>query len=145
MCGPPRPGRTPARLESRPSLRAFGDPSSSPGVGLWLHGKPGSTPPGAAFPSTAGNATSGAETWHGRPARAVLFKVHGRGAHATGFESASRVFATVTITLKELAAEIGAEMAGTDPELRVSSVNTLEDAGPGQVSFLSNAKYVRLL
>jgi UDP-3-O-[3-hydroxymyristoyl] glucosamine N-acyltransferase len=51
----------------------------------------------------------------------------------------------VTITLKELAAEIGAEVAAADPELRVSSVNTLEDAGPGQVSFLSNAKYVRLL
>ena len=51
----------------------------------------------------------------------------------------------MTLTLKELAAEIGAEVAGGDPELRVSSVNTLEDATAGEVSFLSNAKYVRLL
>ena len=51
----------------------------------------------------------------------------------------------MTLTLQELAAEIGAEVAGGDPGLTVSSVNTLEEAGPGQVSFLSNAKYVRLL
>lgn len=51
----------------------------------------------------------------------------------------------MTLTLRELAAEIGAEVAAGDPELRVSSVNTLEDAQAGQVSFLSNAKYVRLL
>jgi UDP-3-O-[3-hydroxymyristoyl] glucosamine N-acyltransferase len=50
----------------------------------------------------------------------------------------------MTLTLRELAAEIGADVVG-DPEVRVSSVNTLEDAGPGQVSFLSNGKYVRLL
>jgi UDP-3-O-[3-hydroxymyristoyl] glucosamine N-acyltransferase len=50
----------------------------------------------------------------------------------------------VSTTLKELAAEIGTEVVG-DADLRVSSVNTLEDAGPGQVSFLSNAKYVKLL
>ena len=51
----------------------------------------------------------------------------------------------MSITLQELAAEIGAEVAGGDPALRVSSVATLEEAGPGQVSFLSNGKYVRLL
>jgi UDP-3-O-[3-hydroxymyristoyl] glucosamine N-acyltransferase len=51
----------------------------------------------------------------------------------------------VTITLRELAAGIGADVAGGDPETKVSSVNTLEDAGPDEVSFLSNAKYVRLL
>jgi UDP-3-O-[3-hydroxymyristoyl] glucosamine N-acyltransferase len=51
----------------------------------------------------------------------------------------------VSVTLRELAAEIGAEVAGGDPELRVASVNTLEDARPGEVSFLSNGKYVRLL
>jgi UDP-3-O-[3-hydroxymyristoyl] glucosamine N-acyltransferase len=49
------------------------------------------------------------------------------------------------MTLRELAAEIGADVAGGDPEIKVSSVNTLEDAGPGEISFLSNAKYVRLL
>ena len=51
----------------------------------------------------------------------------------------------MTITLRELAAEIGATVDGGDPETRVSAVNTLEDAGPGDVSFLSNGKYVRLL
>ena len=51
----------------------------------------------------------------------------------------------VTITLRELAAEIGATVEGGDPETKISAVNTLEDAGPGEVSFLSNAKYVRLL
>jgi len=51
----------------------------------------------------------------------------------------------VTLTLKQLASEIGAEIAGGDPNLAISAVNTLEDAQSGQVSFLSNAKYVRLL
>jgi UDP-3-O-[3-hydroxymyristoyl] glucosamine N-acyltransferase len=51
----------------------------------------------------------------------------------------------VKVTLSELAAAIGAEVAGGDPQTPVSSVNTLEDAGPGQVTFLSNARYVRLL
>ena len=51
----------------------------------------------------------------------------------------------MTITLRELAAEIGAEVSGGDPDLPVSSVATLEDASPGQVTFLSNAKYAKLL
>ena len=51
----------------------------------------------------------------------------------------------MTLTLRELAKEIGAEVAGGDPELPVSAVNTLEDAAPGEVTFLSNAKYARLL
>ena len=50
----------------------------------------------------------------------------------------------MTITLRELAAEIGAVVEG-DPQVTVSSVNTLEEATVGQVSFLSNARYVRLL
>jgi UDP-3-O-[3-hydroxymyristoyl] glucosamine N-acyltransferase len=49
------------------------------------------------------------------------------------------------MTLKELAGVIGAELSGGDPGTDVSAVSTLEDAGPGQVSFLSNAKYVPLL
>ena len=51
----------------------------------------------------------------------------------------------MSITLKELAGAIGAEVVGGDPGRIVSAVNTLEDAGPGEVSFLSNARYVRLL
>ncbi len=39
-----------------------------------------------------------------------------------------------------MAAEIGAEVAG-DGSAVVSSVNTLQDARPGQLSFLSNPKY----
>src|SRR5581483_4229566 len=50
------------------------------------------------------------------------------------------------MTLKELAAAVGAEVGGGgDAEGRVNSVATLEEARPGQVSFLSNARYVRLL
>jgi UDP-3-O-[3-hydroxymyristoyl] glucosamine N-acyltransferase len=49
------------------------------------------------------------------------------------------------MTLRELAGAIGAELAGGEPGTVVSAVNTLEDAGPGQVTFLSNAKYVPLL
>jgi UDP-3-O-[3-hydroxymyristoyl] glucosamine N-acyltransferase len=46
--------------------------------------------------------------------------------------------------LDELAKEIGAELVG-DGSVEVSSVSTLEDAQAGQVSFLSNARYAKLL
>jgi UDP-3-O-[3-hydroxymyristoyl] glucosamine N-acyltransferase len=42
--------------------------------------------------------------------------------------------------LSELAGQIGAELSG-DGEVDIRSVASLEEAGPGQVSFLSNAKY----
>lgn len=48
------------------------------------------------------------------------------------------------MTLKELAAAIGAEVSG-DGSASVQGVAALEDAGPGQVSFLSNPKYARQL
>ena len=47
-------------------------------------------------------------------------------------------------TLQQLADEIGAELTG-DGSIVVSSVNTLEDALPGQLSFLSNPKYEKQL
>ena len=47
----------------------------------------------------------------------------------------------MAVTLAELAAEIGAELTG-DGALPVDSCNTLEDARPGQVSFLANPRYV---
>jgi UDP-3-O-[3-hydroxymyristoyl] glucosamine N-acyltransferase len=47
-------------------------------------------------------------------------------------------------TLSELAAVIGAEVVG-DGSAIVTGVNTLENAQPGQVSFLANEKYVRQL
>lgn len=50
----------------------------------------------------------------------------------------------MALTLKELAADIGAELVG-DPSLSVTSASTLENARPGQVTFLSNPKYVRQL
>ena len=50
----------------------------------------------------------------------------------------------VELTLAELASAIGAELAG-DPAVRISSAATLDDAAPGQVSFLSNPRYVRQL
>ncbi|HSV14265.1 MAG TPA: LpxD N-terminal domain-containing protein, partial [Tepidisphaeraceae bacterium] len=43
-------------------------------------------------------------------------------------------------TLRELATEIGADLVG-DGDVVVSSVNTLQDARPGQLSFLANPKY----
>ncbi len=43
-----------------------------------------------------------------------------------------------------MADEIGAHVAG-DGSITVSSVNTLEDARPGQISFLSNPKYEKQL
>ena len=47
-------------------------------------------------------------------------------------------------TLTDLATRIGAEVNG-DGSAVVRSVGTLEDAEPGQITFLSNAKYARLL
>jgi UDP-3-O-[3-hydroxymyristoyl] glucosamine N-acyltransferase len=49
-----------------------------------------------------------------------------------------------TLTLNELAERIGAEPVG-DPALALSSAATLDDAGPGQVSFLANPKYLKQL
>ena len=45
-----------------------------------------------------------------------------------------------SITLSELAATIGAEVVG-DGSVVIVGVNTLEDAQPGQVTFLANEKY----
>jgi UDP-3-O-[3-hydroxymyristoyl] glucosamine N-acyltransferase len=50
----------------------------------------------------------------------------------------------VELTLSELAAAIGAEVAG-DGSVRVSSVAPLEDASAGQVSFLANPRYAKQL
>ncbi len=46
--------------------------------------------------------------------------------------------------LQELAQAIGAELRG-DPELPITGVGTLQQAGPGQLSFLSNPHYRRYL
>ena len=48
------------------------------------------------------------------------------------------------MTLEELAKYIGAEVIG-DGSLDVSSVATLEDARPGQISFVANPKYAKLI
>jgi UDP-3-O-[3-hydroxymyristoyl] glucosamine N-acyltransferase len=50
----------------------------------------------------------------------------------------------MTISLSQLAEKIGAVVVG-DGTAVVSSISSLEDAGPGQLSFLSNPKYERLL
>ena len=50
----------------------------------------------------------------------------------------------VGCTLAELASTIGAEIVG-DGSVRVTAAATLEDARPGQISFLSNPRYVRQL
>ena len=50
----------------------------------------------------------------------------------------------MAVSLKELAAAIGAELAG-DGDLQISGVNTLEDATPGQISFLANPRYAQQL
>src|SRR4051794_6904357 len=46
--------------------------------------------------------------------------------------------------LEELAKQTGAEVIG-DGSVDVNSVSTLEDAQPGQATFLSNPKYIKLL
>jgi UDP-3-O-[3-hydroxymyristoyl] glucosamine N-acyltransferase len=48
------------------------------------------------------------------------------------------------MTIAELAREIGAEVVG-DSSAEITSANTLEDAKAGQISFLANAKYTKLL
>jgi UDP-3-O-[3-hydroxymyristoyl] glucosamine N-acyltransferase len=48
-------------------------------------------------------------------------------------------------TISELAATIGAEVVGGGGSTVVTGVNTLEDAQPGQVSFLTNERYAPLL
>ena len=48
------------------------------------------------------------------------------------------------MTVAELAKEIGAEVVG-DGSASVHSCATLEDAQPGQISFLANAKYAKQL
>jgi len=50
----------------------------------------------------------------------------------------------VAVLLKELAVKIGAELVG-DGNLSIHSVNTLEEAKAGQISFLANPKYVKQL
>ena len=50
----------------------------------------------------------------------------------------------VTLSIQELARDIGAELVG-NADLVIDSAGTLEDARAGQVSFLSNPKYVRQL
>ena len=45
--------------------------------------------------------------------------------------------------LADLAAHLGATLHG-DPEAEVTSAAGLEDAGPGQITFVANPKYVRL-
>ena len=46
--------------------------------------------------------------------------------------------------LRELAIKIGADLVG-DGNLSIHSVNTLEEAKPGQISFLANPKYIKQL
>src|SRR4051812_28014667 len=64
-----------------------------------------------------------------------------RDGHARGKNDGDRA---VPLTLKELAERIGAEPVG-DAGLVLQSANTLEEAQPGQVSFLANPKYLKQL
>lgn len=48
------------------------------------------------------------------------------------------------MTVQELAKQIGAEVSG-DGSVSIRSCATLEEAGPGQLSFLANPKYARTL
>jgi UDP-3-O-[3-hydroxymyristoyl] glucosamine N-acyltransferase len=44
--------------------------------------------------------------------------------------------------LSDIAEKIGAELVG-DPEIEIQSIAALEEAGPGQLSFLSNTRYLQ--
>ena len=50
----------------------------------------------------------------------------------------------MALTLKELAAAIEAEVSG-DGSVSIESAAALEDAGPGQISFLANPRYAKQL
>jgi len=50
----------------------------------------------------------------------------------------------ISYSLRELVERFGGEIVG-DPEVRVSSVATLENAGPETIAFLANLRYLRLL
>jgi UDP-3-O-[3-hydroxymyristoyl] glucosamine N-acyltransferase len=50
----------------------------------------------------------------------------------------------MAVTLKELAAQIGAELRG-DGQMIIDSTATLDEAKQGQISFLSNPKYLKKL
>ena len=52
--------------------------------------------------------------------------------------------AGVAYTLRQLAEQVAATLAG-DPHCEVRGVNTLQEAGPGDISFLANPRYVRHL
>ena len=45
--------------------------------------------------------------------------------------------------LGELASRLGAELRG-NPELEVSGVKGIEDAGPSEITFVANPKYAGL-
>ncbi|KAB1443682.1 UDP-3-O-(3-hydroxymyristoyl)glucosamine N-acyltransferase [Pseudodesulfovibrio senegalensis] len=49
----------------------------------------------------------------------------------------------MTLSLSSIAEQLGLEFTGEDKQ--ITGVNTLEKAGPGDVSFLVNPKYARLL
>lgn len=50
----------------------------------------------------------------------------------------------MAVSLKSLAQQVRAELIG-DGDIEIHSVNTLEEAKPGQISFLANPKYVKQL
>ncbi len=49
-----------------------------------------------------------------------------------------------TFTLKDLAERLGGEITG-DPSLELTGLNTIEDAGSGDITFLANKKYEKYL
>ncbi|MES2355713.1 MAG: UDP-3-O-(3-hydroxymyristoyl)glucosamine N-acyltransferase [Pseudomonadota bacterium] len=50
----------------------------------------------------------------------------------------------MVVTLEELGRRLGAEVIG-DGSIQLVGINTLEHAGPGEISFLSNSKYKKFL
>ena len=50
----------------------------------------------------------------------------------------------MTFTLKELAEHVGGRVIG-DPETKIVRPNTITDAGDGDITFLSNEKYEKML
>lgn len=47
----------------------------------------------------------------------------------------------MSYTLGQLAEVLGCELAGSDPEIAICGVSTIEQAGPGEITFLANMKY----
>ncbi len=83
----------------------------------------------------------GHRTWR-RGRRQAAIRHHPPGDRAD--EPAALMMSTLSYTLGQLAAHVGAEVRG-DADLPIQGLATLQEAGPAQLSFLANPQYRKYL